>query len=105
MEAPPDSNSDIESPDDSEPNKDGAAEMRTGRVARTAGVGGLVAGQSLKWARTSVANLTRGEERSRQRTDDRAAPAHRAQAPQPVPFHRSGPTGLRVARRWVRLIG
>ena len=33
------------------------------------------------------------------------APAHPAQAPQPVPFHRSGPTGLRVARRCVRLIG
>ena len=52
---------------------DGGAELRTGRISRTAEAGGMVAGQSLKWAGTRAANLVRGEERSKQKTDDRAA--------------------------------
>ncbi|MBK5116855.1 MAG: hypothetical protein JJE23_08040, partial [Thermoleophilia bacterium] len=36
--------------------------IKTGRIGRTAGVGGLVAGQGLKWAGTRVANVARGEE-------------------------------------------
>ena len=47
--------------------------IRTGRIGRTAGVGGMVAGQGLRWAGTRLANLTRGEERSQQATDDRVA--------------------------------
>ena len=58
---------------EAEGDEDGAAELRTGRVSRTAEVGGLVAGQSIRWAGTRLANLTRGEERSRRRTDERAA--------------------------------
>ena len=53
--------------------EDGSAELRTGRFSRTAEAGGMVAGQSLKWAGTRAANLVRGEERSKQKTDDRAA--------------------------------
>ena len=56
-----------------EPDEEQASGIRTGRIARTAEAGGLVAGQSLRWAGTRAANLIRGEERSRQKTDDRAA--------------------------------
>ena len=47
--------------------------IRTGRIGRTAGVGGMVAGQGLRWAGTRIANLTRGEQRSQRATDDRVA--------------------------------
>jgi predicted unusual protein kinase regulating ubiquinone biosynthesis (AarF/ABC1/UbiB family) len=48
-------------------------QIKTGRIGRTAGVGGLVAGQGLRWAGTRLANLTRGEEARQRRTDDRVA--------------------------------
>ncbi len=47
--------------------------IRTGRFGRTAGVGGMVAGQGLRWAGTRLANLTRDEQRSQRATDDRVA--------------------------------
>jgi predicted unusual protein kinase regulating ubiquinone biosynthesis (AarF/ABC1/UbiB family) len=50
-----------------------APQIRTGRVGRTAGVGGLVAGQGLRWAGTRLANLTRGEQARQRRTDERVA--------------------------------
>ncbi|MEZ5155465.1 MAG: AarF/ABC1/UbiB kinase family protein [Solirubrobacterales bacterium] len=55
------------------PDDEGSPRIRTGRVGRTAGVGGMVAGQGLRWAGTRIANLTRGEERSQQATDERVA--------------------------------
>jgi predicted unusual protein kinase regulating ubiquinone biosynthesis (AarF/ABC1/UbiB family) len=45
--------------------------IRTGRIGRTAGVGGMVARQGIGWAGTRLANLTRDEERSQQKTDER----------------------------------
>lgn len=45
--------------------------IRTGRVGRTAGVGGMVAGQGLRWAGTRLANMTRDQQRSQRATDDR----------------------------------
>ena len=56
----------------SEPDSEQSA-IRTGRIARTAEAGGLVAGQSLRWAGTRAANLVRGEDARRRKTDDRAA--------------------------------
>ena len=50
-----------------------SARIRTGRLGRTAGVGGMVAGQGLRWAGTRLANLTRDEQRSQRATDDRVA--------------------------------
>ncbi|MGB2851496.1 MAG: AarF/ABC1/UbiB kinase family protein [Solirubrobacterales bacterium] len=47
--------------------------IKTGRIGRTAGVGGLVAGQGLKWAGTRVANVARGEEARQRKTDERVA--------------------------------
>jgi predicted unusual protein kinase regulating ubiquinone biosynthesis (AarF/ABC1/UbiB family) len=47
--------------------------IRTGRLGRTAGVGGMVAGQGLRWAGTRLANLTRDDERKQRATDDRVA--------------------------------
>ena len=47
--------------------------IRTGRIGRTANVGGMVAGQGLRWAGTRVANLGRNDERSQRATDDRVA--------------------------------
>ncbi len=47
--------------------------IRTGRIGRTAGVGGMVAGQGLRWAGTRLANVTRGDQRSQRATDDRVA--------------------------------
>ncbi|MEZ5075642.1 MAG: AarF/ABC1/UbiB kinase family protein [Solirubrobacterales bacterium] len=47
--------------------------IRTGRLGRTAGVGGMVAGQGLRWAGTRLANLTRDDERRQRATDDRVA--------------------------------
>ncbi len=48
-------------------------QIRTGRIGRTAGVGGMVAGQGLKWAGTRIANLGRGDQSSQRATDDRVA--------------------------------
>ncbi len=50
-----------------------APQIRTGRIGRTAGVGGLVAGQGIRWAGTRIANLGRDEQRSQQKTDERVA--------------------------------
>ena len=50
---------------------DDSPRIRTGRIGRTAGVGGMVARQGLGWAGTRIANLTRDEERSQQATDER----------------------------------
>jgi len=47
--------------------------LRTGRVGRTATIGGLVAGQSARWAGTRVANLARGPESKQAATDARVA--------------------------------
>ena len=47
--------------------------IRTGRLSRTAGLGGMVAGQGLRWAGTRIANLARGEERTKRATDERVA--------------------------------
>ena len=44
----------------------------SGRIARTARFGKLVGGQSLRWAGTRAANLTRDEEASERRMEDRA---------------------------------
>lgn len=45
--------------------------IRTGRIGRTAGVGGMVARQGIGWAGTRLANLTRDEERRQEKTDER----------------------------------
>jgi len=50
---------------------DDSPRIRTGRVGRTAGVGGMVARQGMGWAGTRIANLGRDEERSQQKTDER----------------------------------
>src|SRR3954452_22546464 len=44
-----------------------------GRVARTARLGGLVAGQSVRWAGTRAANLVRSQERADAATGERTA--------------------------------
>lgn len=46
--------------------------LPTGRVSRTARFGGLVAGQSLRWAGTRAANLTRGEDAAERAMEERA---------------------------------
>jgi predicted unusual protein kinase regulating ubiquinone biosynthesis (AarF/ABC1/UbiB family) len=48
-------------------------QLKTGRIGRTAGVGGLVAGQGIRWAGTRVANLTRTDEARQRKTDERVA--------------------------------
>jgi predicted unusual protein kinase regulating ubiquinone biosynthesis (AarF/ABC1/UbiB family) len=48
-----------------------ADEIESGRIARTARLGGLVAGQGLRWYGTRAANLTRGDERSDRATEKR----------------------------------
>lgn len=58
-------------PSASEPGS--APQIKTGRIGRTAGVGGLVAGQGIKWAGTRVANLARSEEAKQRKTDERVA--------------------------------
>src|SRR5919112_434096 len=45
----------------------------TGRVSRTARLGGLVAGQSVRWAGTRAANLVRSPERADAATGERTA--------------------------------
>ena len=52
-------------------NGDASPRIRTGRIGRTAGVGGMVARQGLGWAGTRIANLTRDEERRQVKTDER----------------------------------
>jgi predicted unusual protein kinase regulating ubiquinone biosynthesis (AarF/ABC1/UbiB family) len=50
-----------------------AAAPPTSRLARTGAVGGLVAGQGLRWAGTRAANLVRSPERAEAATGERAA--------------------------------
>ena len=50
-----------------------AAPPPTSRLSRTGRVGGLVAGQSLRWAGTRAANLVRTPERAEAATGERAA--------------------------------
>jgi predicted unusual protein kinase regulating ubiquinone biosynthesis (AarF/ABC1/UbiB family) len=45
--------------------------IRTGRIGRTAGVGGMVAKQGIGWAGTRIANVGRNEERRQEKTDER----------------------------------
>ena len=56
-----------------EPPAPESPEIKTGRIGRTAGVGGMVAGQGIRWAGTRIANLTRSEQDSRRKTDERVA--------------------------------
>ncbi|MBF6619434.1 MAG: AarF/ABC1/UbiB kinase family protein [Patulibacter sp.] len=52
-----------------------AGKLPTGRVARTARIGGLVAGQGLRWAGTRTANRVRTPERADEARSDRTAAA------------------------------
>src|SRR6478735_208839 len=56
-----------------EAGEDDSPRIRTGRIGRTAGVGGMVAGQGLRWAGTRLANIARDDQRSKRATDDRVA--------------------------------
>jgi predicted unusual protein kinase regulating ubiquinone biosynthesis (AarF/ABC1/UbiB family) len=57
-------------PDDPSPN---AGKLPTGRIARTARVGGLVAGQGLRWAGMRTANRVRTPERAAAAQSERTA--------------------------------
>ncbi len=57
--------------DEEERSEAEAARIRTGRIGRTAGVGGMVARQGIGWAGTRLANLTRDEMRRQEKTDER----------------------------------
>jgi predicted unusual protein kinase regulating ubiquinone biosynthesis (AarF/ABC1/UbiB family) len=48
-----------------------ADEIESGRIARTARLGGLVAGQGLRWYGTRAANIARGTERADRATEKR----------------------------------
>src|SRR4051794_36171017 len=50
-----------------------ARRLPTGRIARTARVGGLVTGQSLRWAGMRTANRARSPERAAEARDERTA--------------------------------
>jgi predicted unusual protein kinase regulating ubiquinone biosynthesis (AarF/ABC1/UbiB family) len=50
-----------------------ARRLPTGRLARTARVGGLVAGQGLRWAGMTTANRVRSPERAAEARDERTA--------------------------------
>jgi predicted unusual protein kinase regulating ubiquinone biosynthesis (AarF/ABC1/UbiB family) len=50
-----------------------AARLPSGRVARTARIGGLVTGQGVRWAGTRAANRMRSPERAAEATNDRTA--------------------------------
>src|SRR5256885_12611466 len=50
-----------------------AGRLPTGRLGRTAGVGGLVTGQGLRWAGMRTANRVRGPERAAAAESKRAA--------------------------------
>src|SRR3954469_6490948 len=52
-----------------------AGRLPTGRLARTARVGGLVAGQGLRWAGMRTANRVRSPERAAVARDERTAKA------------------------------
>ena len=56
-----------------DPAPDAAGELPTGRVARTARVGRLVAGQGLRWTGMRAANRVRSPERAEQARSDRTA--------------------------------
>jgi predicted unusual protein kinase regulating ubiquinone biosynthesis (AarF/ABC1/UbiB family) len=60
-------------PREEEEEAERSPQIRTGRIGRTAGVGGLVAGQGIKWAGTRVANLARTEEAKQRKTEERVA--------------------------------
>ena len=59
---------------DDEPDRE-AGKLPTGRVARTARIGGLVAGQGLRWAGMRTANRVRSPERADEARGDRTAAA------------------------------
>src|SRR4051794_36277860 len=59
---------------DDEPDRE-AGKLPTGRVARTARIGGLVAGQGLRWAGMRTANRVRSPERADEARNDRTAAA------------------------------
>src|SRR6266702_2450631 len=50
-----------------------AGELPTGRIARTARVGGLVTGQGLRWAGMRTANRVRSPERAAAAQNERTA--------------------------------
>src|SRR4051795_12488206 len=50
-----------------------AGRLPTGRIARTARVGGLVTGQGLRWAGMRTANRVRSPERAAAARDERTA--------------------------------
>ncbi|MFA4928900.1 MAG: AarF/ABC1/UbiB kinase family protein [Patulibacter sp.] len=59
---------------DDEPDRE-AGKLPTGRVARTARIGGLVAGQGLRWAGMRTANRVRSPEKAEEARGDRTAAA------------------------------
>lgn len=59
---------------DDDPDRE-AGKLPTGRVARTARIGGLVAGQGLRWAGMRTANRVRSPERAEDARNDRTAAA------------------------------
>jgi predicted unusual protein kinase regulating ubiquinone biosynthesis (AarF/ABC1/UbiB family) len=61
----------MSAPDDDESPK--AGRLPTGRIARTARVGGLVTGQGLRWAGMRAANRVRSPERAATARDERTA--------------------------------
>ena len=64
---------DEEEGDGEDSREEDSPRIRTGRIGRTAGVGGMVAGQGLRWAGTRIANIARDDQRSKRATDDRVA--------------------------------
>jgi predicted unusual protein kinase regulating ubiquinone biosynthesis (AarF/ABC1/UbiB family) len=70
MSGPPDDERDR---GDAEPRE--AGRLPTGRVARTARIGGLVAGQGLRWAGMRTANRVRTPEKAEDARNDRTAAA------------------------------
>src|SRR3954466_3397347 len=55
-----------------------AGRLPTGRISRTARVGGLVTGQGLRWAGMRAANRVRSPERAAAARDERTAGTERA---------------------------
>src|SRR4051794_25471696 len=58
---------------DEDPPPPDAARLPTGRIARTARVGGMVTGQGLRWAGMRTANRVRSPERAAEARDERTA--------------------------------
>src|SRR3954447_21722262 len=58
---------------DEDPPPPDAARLPTGRIARTARVGGMVTGQGLRWAGMRTANRVRSPERAAAARDERTA--------------------------------